>query len=243
MISLEKMKFKTAIMDPEITAIFCTRGGYGCAKIIENISKINQNNTKITNKLLIGFSDITTLHLNFETNPKITSIHAPNLATNQFLRNDKFGKSNRESLYKVLFKGKSANFNNLELINCLSSQKEEELPQNAKLTGGCLSLLVTSLGTNHEVITDGKIIMIEEVTEPTYKIDRMLTHMKNAGKFNEPIAVIFGDLLNCDSPNVKVKDILIDFFKDYKFPVYIGANFGHSEINHSWIYNKNLKNQ
>ena len=102
------------------------------------------------------------------------------------------------------------------------------------LTGGCLSLLSASLGTPYEVDTEGKILFLEEVNEPPYRIDRMLTHLKMAGKFKKIKGILFGTLLNCDPPpnsGYTLKEVVLSSLDDVGCPVLWGVPFGHGKEN------------
>ncbi len=222
-----------ALTHPEVRAIFVTRGGYGCARLLPFLGGIAIPSWRF----LVGFSDITSLHLHFAQTPNILNLHAPNLATGQVLGGDTPSLTNLEVLESSLFAGELPIFT-LKKLNqggqSLPADKDNVL--SCLKTGGCLSLLVTSLGTADEINTANKVLMIEEVGECPYKIDRMLTHLRNAGKFDKVIAVIFGEMLNCNSLNIDILDCLSDYFAMADFTVYTCSDFGHGEINLPWFY-------
>ncbi len=220
-----KNQLQQAIDDPEVKAIFCTRGGYGSARFIQSISKSKQ----YTDKIIIGFSDITSIHLYFADDSNIKNIHAPNIATDYFLAESENGCKSRQELYEKLFNGTNKDLS-IEKINNANIDTEQYFP----VTGGCLSIVVTSLGTKLDIDTDDKILLLEDVGEKPYKIDRMLTQLRNAGKFKNVAAIIFGEMVGCDYNNLI--DMLVDYFKNDRFPVFVGAEFGHGEINTPWEY-------
>ena len=101
-----------------------------------------------------------------------------------------------------------------------------------KLTGGNLSIIVTTLGTDYEIDTKGKIFFIEEIEEEISRIDRMMTHLKYAGKFEDCNAVLLGNFSECKNTygeNYELMDFLKDFFKDYEKPVIYGLESGHEK--------------
>lgn len=230
----------TALTTPDIKAIFTTRGGYGCARLLSYLAQ--QNISIPSPRWLVGFSDITTLHLHFsrQTNRYLQCLHAPNLATEQFLANTTAAANNRAALYHVLFEHNDRDFSPSVAANAITDlAAKNALPadwEKQPKTGGCLSLLVTSLGTAHEIITDDKWLLIEEVGEAPYKIDRMLTHLYHAGKFNNVRGVVFGEMVQCNSPQIPVQAVIDELAEKLPCPVLSFPQFGHGEINFPWYY-------
>lgn len=218
-----------ALTNPEIKAVFNTRGGYGCARLIPFLSNV----VIPSPRFLIGFSDITTLHLYFAKNAKVCSVHSVNIATQQCLDKGEDAQRNQQMLHQLLFQGKMAMF---ELQPLFPERIELRYPSELPSIGGCLSLLVTTLGTDYEINTVGKILFIEEVGESPYKVDRMLTHLKSAGKFDQVAAVVIGDMVGCETATIAILDVLRDIFYDSSFPMFLTRDFGHGSINLPWIY-------
>lgn len=226
------MSLKMALTEPDVKAIFVTRGGYGCARLLPYLLDVQIPSLRC----LVGFSDVTTLHLRFQNVANLHCLHAPNIATEYFLADDELAQANRLALHDYLFFGKKDNIVESLQWLCGEHYADVTLDLTTPMTGGCLSLLITSLGTAHEIQTDGKIVMIEDVGEGPYKIDRMLTHLKNAGKFDKARAVIFGSLTHCSSPNIDVKDVICDVLGNIECPVYHSPTFGHDKVNLPWKY-------
>lgn len=223
----------TALTHPEVKAIFVTRGGYGCARLLPYLSEC----VVPTPRYLVGFSDITTLHLYALQHKNLLSLHAPNLATVQFLAANDMAKTNRQALHNRLFDGITPRW---QLIP-LDAQRgvnpnRTNVGENTPRIGGCLSLLVSSLGTKYEVQTQGKVLMLEDIGEAPYKIDRMLTQLRHAGKFEPIKALVFGDMTDCNSPQIDLNRVLLDEFSNDNFPVYHCKQFGHGRINLPWLY-------
>lgn len=215
--------FQEAIEDSNVKAIFCARGGYGITRILDQIdfSALLRNP-----KWIVGFSDITSLHLRLN-NLSCESIHGimPSL----------FTKPNAETsvdgLKRILF-GDDVNFpvaqNEFNKLGVAGGQ----------LIGGNLSLVVDSIGTKSEPETKGKILLLEEIDEYKYKIDRMMIHLKRAGKLDELAGLIIGHMTNVlDTENPfgeSVEEIILNKVTGSDFPVVFGFPSGHDFPNLAW---------
>ena len=98
------------------------------------------------------------------------------------------------------------------------------------LGGGCLSLVVGTLGTPFEIDTTNKILFLEDVNEAPYRIDRMLTHLRNAKKFDRISAIVFGEMVGCLGKNEELWEILDDFFAKDSFPIVYNVPSGHGDV-------------
>jgi muramoyltetrapeptide carboxypeptidase len=102
----------------------------------------------------------------------------------------------------------------------------------AEMMGGCLSLLVTTLGTPYEIDTAGKLLLIEDIDEKPYRVERMLTHLKLAGKFDQLAGLVFGDFTHCGGDGSReVSEIIEELFANVGFPVVTGLTAGHGAQN------------
>ncbi|MBI2151098.1 MAG: LD-carboxypeptidase, partial [Acidobacteria bacterium] len=100
-----------------------------------------------------------------------------------------------------------------------------------RLTGGCLSLIVSTLGTKHEIDTKDSILVIEDIDAKPYQIDRMLTHLKQAGKFEAVRGVVFGEMLHCAQnadQGYTLQEVLADLLGEFAFPILFGFPTGHT---------------
>lgn len=164
-------------------AIWAIRGGYGAAKIIPFLEKISPpKNTK----LLLGFSDVTALHLFLENKWNISSMHSA--VINQLLLNENL----LYELEPIIF-GQKANIIYDQLIP-LNYLAKINTTIHSSITGGNLSLVQTSLSTSWQIQSKDKIIFLEDVGEQGYQIDRMLNHLSQAGVFSSAKALIFGEI-------------------------------------------------
>lgn len=209
-----------ALADPETKAIFCACGGYGTPRLLPLI----EASAGAADKILVGFSDITALHLGLaRLAPQMRLIHGPNIATGQILGPDASCRRNQQALHAALF---DTSYRLDEEIDLL-------VPGQASgpLIGGCLSLVASLLGTAWAARSDGAILFLEDVGEAPYRIDRMLIQLRNAGVFRNLRGLVFGKMIKCSDPHNDLKDVLLDIFQDAPFPVAMNLACGHGEIN------------
>ena len=215
--------------NPQIKAIFTTRGGYGTARILHNFTTLPKMEVP---KWIVGYSDYTTLLTFVQQEHHQQVVHGPCLATDTFLHVEE-SIQNQQLLRQLLFAKKPHLSFPIEWI------KEGNL--QGVVTGGCLSILVTTLATPYEIETENKILFLEDVGEPPYKIDRMLTHLKNAGKFNKIRGLVFGDMVGCEGDNQVLWKIIEDLFQDFDFPIVRGVPAGHGLLNAPLILGANYQ--
>lgn len=223
---------KAALDAPDSKAIWGLRGGYGAARLIPMLERLPKPAHK---KWLIGFSDITVLHLFFQQHWGWPTLHAPVLFQ---LGLQKTAAESVDKLISVLF-GQSSKitYRHLQPLNDAA-----KIPQTIQstVTGGNLSLLQTSIGTSWQVDTKRKILFIEEVGEKGYSIDRMLTHLEQAGCLKDVAAILFGDMKGM--PNQEGEDGNIDYavkrFASHQIvPVLRISGIGHGAINNPLMFN------
>ncbi len=209
-----------ALNDPDVKAVFTTRGGYGCARILPELKNVQKRDPKY----LIGYSDICALMSACSIHyPQIVSVHGPSVATNSFLGESETSICNRNRLYSVLFSANSQYQQSIEVIRTGSL--------NGPLVGGNLSILVSLLATPNAPNFDDKVLFLEDVGEKPYSIDRMLTQLAQAGKLDCVKGIVFGDLTGCTDSSNNVYDVIADVLAPYKFPVVSGFKAGHGTIN------------
>jgi len=175
--------------DPSIDAVFCIRGGYGTPRILD---RIDYDNIKKNPKLFLGYSDITALHIAFNQLCGLLTVHGV-MPGCEMIR--AFPPFTKESYLRAVAAteplGELKNPDGAE-IKCLVPGKAE-----GALIGGNLSLITAAIGTPYEIDTKGKILFIEDIGEYTYRIDRMLTQLRLAGKFNDCAGIVLGDFTDC----------------------------------------------
>lgn len=205
--------------DRKIKAIICARGGYGVNRVIPYLDlKVIRQNPKI----LVGASDITLLLTYLNQKTSLVTYHGPMVAGN-------FGRHNMTRSKKQFHRLLTGD----EQGKLLASPQARVLtPGKAKgqVIGGCLTLLCRSLRTPWEVRTRGKILLIEDVNEPPYRIDGMLWQLKASGKFDGIKGIVFGEMVNCSAPkgaNWSIDDVLKDSLAGFSFPVVTNFPVGH----------------
>jgi len=205
------------IRNPEVRAIFCARGGYGASRIIPYIEpELIRSNPKIIN----GSSDITSL-LTFCDRSGLVGFHGPMVAT--AIRQGTAGYD--PQVLVDLLRGELVQFP-LAGTSVLRSGAAE-----GRLTGGCLSLVVATLGTPYEIETVDSILVLEDLDTKPYQVDRMLTQLKQAGKLEGVRGIVFGEMLNCAqhvNQGYSLQEVVMDVLADTTFPVLYGFPTGHT---------------
>lgn len=223
--------FRKAMTNKKSKAVWCLRGGYGSIRLLPWIEKMKIPKNK---KILIGLSDISSLHAVLNQRWKFSTLHAPLL--------DRLGAhilpaDNICELRKTLEDPEYVTeFSNLVPLNKAAIAQKKIKSQ---VIGGNLMVVTSTLGTISQLKTKNKILFLEELCERAYRVDRCLQQMKQAGLFNNVSAVVFGDFINCDEPNKEnhIQIILRDFFKDLKIPAYTGIETGHGEKQRPLFFN------
>ena len=209
------------VEDPEIAAIVCARGGYGSVRILDRLDPAVFRRAR---KPLVGYSDITTLLLWQQRRAGLMGIHGPMLE-----RAEGIPSEAGRALVRALT-GTGAPVR-LEGRSLLSGWAE------GRLTGGSLTLVTASLGTPWEVDTRGAILMLEEVSEPPYRIDRQLQQLRAAGKLDGLVGVGLGEMVNCGDdryPEPDLESILKEILGPLGVPVVCQLPFGHGASNFCW---------
>lgn len=220
------LELKKALFNEQGEVIWTLRGGYGSARLITELNKLNK---PAREKIFIGFSDNTALHLFFSQQWGWKTIHGCGFAQ---LMDASLNPENFVRLAEILAQSiQNQSFN-------LSPMNENALNIthiSAQLQGGNLTLVECSLKTCWEINAVNKILFLEEVGEKGYRIDRSLTHLQQAGVFSGVKAIIFGECTG-DDPNM-IELALHRFAQDIRIPVYSTSQFGHGRNNFPFIYN------
>ncbi len=218
----------------DIDAILCARGGYGTPRILPYLDyTLIRKNPKI----IIGYSDITSLLIAIYLKSRIVTFHGPvGIST--------FNEFSLKYFNEILVEGKELikmpspnklppnkdDFNSIpEVLKIIPGKIEGEL------IGGNLSLLVTHFGTEFDLDLKNKVLFIEEVGEEPYRIDRMLTQLINSGKLKECAGIAMGVFSNCEQKKVNpsfnisfnLREVLIDRLSYLNIPIVYGLSFGH----------------
>ncbi len=215
-------ELQRAWFNPEVKAILCARGGYGCARLF---SYLNIEEMAKHPKLFVGFSDITTLHLAFNRLGLVT-LYAPMLLT--------FNKPREPWVVQMWWDAMEGNL----------LQIPPEAPKPITITpglaegetvGGCLCLICDSLGTPYAIDSTGKILLIEDVDESPHRVDAMLTHLRNAGVLQKSAGIVIGEMTRTDElrdPESLMppwREIVYERVHDLGIPAVMDFPFGHCE--------------
>jgi len=209
---------------PGVKAIFASRGGYGCGRLL---GLIDYQLIRGHPKILMGYSDLTTLQLALYARTGLVSFTGPMVAVEM---GNELSPYTESFLWKTLTDpepiGYLENPEGLKL-SVLNPGKAEGV-----LFGGNLSMIVFLLGTPYEPDFSGKILLLEEVDEAPYRVDRMLYQLKHAGVFEKVVGVILGLMVNCEEPDREkptftVEEVIGDFFSKLSVPVLSGLAYSH----------------
>ena len=223
--------FQKAINDPETKVILCARGGYGAIRIIEalDFTPLLKNP-----KWIVGFSDITVIHTVLNK-LGIASIHGA--MPGFFLENKKITRS-FSSLMELLSTGKSAIEAPSHILNRAGTCTGE-------LVGGNLSLLYSLQGTPWQLDTKGKILLLEDVNEYLYNLDRMMQSLRLGGTIKQLSGLVVGgftELMDNESPFGKsYYEIIMDAVRDYHYPVCFDLPVGHIPRNLALLLGSNYQ--
>ncbi|HEY8271940.1 MAG TPA: LD-carboxypeptidase [Pseudobdellovibrionaceae bacterium] len=204
--------------------IWCLRGGYGSNRLLPHLDKIKKPRRQ---KLLVGISDITSLHIYFEQKWNWPTLHASLL--------DRLGsgkvpaKIEKETMDLLFGKNKSVEFKKLKAMNkaALNLKKVK-----SSVVGGNLVVLQSTLGTPYQVKTEGKILFIEDLGERGYRVDRILEHFHQVGVFKKCKGLVIGEFLGGQEPDGKVlwPQVFKSWAERLEIPVFIGMEAGHGVV-------------
>ncbi len=205
-----------ALADPQVRAVWCTRGGYGVQRIVDglDIAAVTRDP-----KLVVGFSDITALHLALWRRARLATVHAAVAA-----QLDKGALS-------VTALGCRHALMTAEPV--VVSSDPEELTHSVRvggraeghLIGGNLSLLAASVGTPDFPDLTGAVLLIEDIDEAPYRVDRMLTHLLRSGVLQGLAAVAVGQFTHCG----EVAGVIAERLAPLAVPLLGGLPIGHGE--------------
>lgn len=211
-----------AFLDPTIAGVLCIRGGYGAGRLLP---LLDLDAIAATGKYFSGYSDVTALHIPLN-NRGMRTWHTVMPSTEYY---KDVGEFTMDELRWALFDGAPKTLPYPE-----GWRAETLVPGVAEgvLVGGNLSLIAASLGTPWELETAGKILFLEDVDEAPYRIDGMLTHLRNAGKLDGCAGVALGYWTNCvpsdDKPSLSIDEFAAEILGGLKCPVLKNIPCGHS---------------
>lgn len=211
-----------AFSDPEVKAIICLRGGYGTPRLLD---RIDFNLLKSNPKPFVGYSDITALHLAISRYAGFVTFHGPLL--NADLLGDK-EPSTITSFFSLL-RGQLKAGDVLSHPAAYPLTTVEPGIAHGRLLGGNLSMIAATMGTPYEIDAEGVILLVEDVNEPLYRIDRLLTQLRLAGTLAKLRGVLVGDVAGVDVE--ALNRLFKQTFAPLRIPVLSGWRSGHCDPN------------
>ena len=218
--------------DPEVKAVFAIRGGYGAMQLLD---RIDYDLIRRNPKIFLGFSDITALHLAIGRRTGLVTFHGPVVLSG-------FSSYTQNWFRKALFSTEPLGVvtnppepNQLRPAHTLRTVRPGR--GRGPLVGGDLTLISTTMGTPFEIETRGRVLFMEDVGEEPYRIDRMLTQLRLAGKFDGVAGVVFGECHDCAprefqpsfESTFSLGEIVDRILGKLDVPVLSGLTFGHTD--------------
>ncbi|MBI5280049.1 MAG: LD-carboxypeptidase [Candidatus Solibacter usitatus] len=217
--------------DPDVQAVMCVRGGYGASRLLDSV---DYGLIRRRPKIFMGYSDITALHLAIHQSTGMVTFHGPIVLSS-------FTDYTLEHFKRAIFDprplGRLANPPEQRAIRPRHPIRTLRAgTARGPLTGGNLSLICATMGTPWEIQTSGRILFLEDTDEQPYSMDRMLTHLRLAGKFKDIRGLVLGECANCvprefqpslDSP-YSLGEVLDGILGDLKVPIVSGLTIGHT---------------
>jgi muramoyltetrapeptide carboxypeptidase len=208
-----------AFADPDVSAVYCSRGGYGAARLLPHL---DLDAMAEAGKLFLGFSDITTLHLALNRRG-LPTVHAPMMLTLSVDREPWVA----QSFFNVL--------RGVTHIPIDAPKGETVVGGKAegRVTGGCLCLITDAIATPDAMDSDDAIILIEDVDENPHRIDAMLTHLLLTGDLQKCAGIVVGEMTGTDTRSDESiggkpwRDIVIERLEPLGKPLIINYPFGH----------------
>ena len=212
-------QLEAAFRDDEVTGVLVLRGGFGAARLhgLLDLSLLRAHR-----KLFVGFSDVSVLLNRIVQEAALVCYHGPMIAADL----PRLSPRGQELFRRFLFNQEGWWVGVAEAAWRGGSAE-------GMLVGGCLSVLVTTIGTPYEIETRGRVLFLEDVAEKPYRIDRMLSHLKHAGKFDDIAALVLGPMTDCDDGEgpALLREIVLDVLSDGSFTIVFGLEAGHGSDN------------
>jgi muramoyltetrapeptide carboxypeptidase len=210
-------ELQAVLADPAIRAVFCVRGGYGATRLLAKLARLAPIGAA---KPLVGFSDITALHLWLQAHGRI-SIHGPVLT-----QLPRLASSAHARLFELLESARPA-------APLAGTAAYVGGTAEGPLLGGNLSVLTRLLGTPFMPALDGAILLLEDQGERPYRLDRMWTHLRLAGIFERIRGIALGSFTGCDEPDAghTSAEVLRELAQSEGLPCVAGFPIGHGDLN------------
>ncbi len=218
--------------DSAVDAVFALRGGYGAQHLLD---RIDYDLIRRNPKILLGYSDITALHLAIHKHAGLVTFHGPNMLS-------EFTPYSQQHFRRALFEAKPLGvLSNPPEANAIRPSHPTRTIRSgtatAPIIGGNLTLISTLMGTPYEIDCRGKILLLEDIGEEPYRMDRMLTQLRLAGKLKDAAGIVMGECVDCKpnefkpslGSNFSLGEVLDAMLKPLTIPVFYGLTFGHTD--------------
>ncbi|OGG48050.1 MAG: hypothetical protein A3F84_22505 [Candidatus Handelsmanbacteria bacterium RIFCSPLOWO2_12_FULL_64_10] len=202
--------------DPEVRAIFAARGGYGTTRLLD---LLDYGLIRRSPKVFLGFSDTTALQLALYRHVGLITCSGITVCADLGREREAFTEA---AMWRAVCEGGAGPFEGLRPIAGGAAE--------GRLLGGCLSLVCALQGTAHLPAFDGAILALEDVDEAPYRIDRMLTHLRQTGLLRQVAGIALGHFEGArpeEGADWTVEDVLADRTADLDIPVVCGLPYGH----------------
>jgi len=214
-----------ALTDKTLSASWMVRGGYGLTRLLHNVPW-----SRAVNRPVLGFSDGSALHVALKQCSGIQGVHAPVLHS--------LGSSNAASIEALRLTLQEGILPNLpgRLLTL-----PRAIPVKAPVVGGNLCMLSAICGTTWQLDATGTILLLEEINEPAYKVDRMINQLRMSGVLDGVVGVAFGSFIGTDPPegvDWTTEELLFDLVSDLGVPVITGLPVGHGADNFPFVFGK-----
>jgi muramoyltetrapeptide carboxypeptidase len=213
--------FTAALTRQDVHALVGVRGGYGSNYLLDEVKIAAPENPKI----ILGFSDLTSLHIFMWQRYRWVTFHGPMLAAGLDAGPGVANGYDQKSLRAALQKTEGG------WSLALDGEALKPGETRGRLLGGCLTLVETTIGTPWELQTDGAILVLEDRGMKPWQVDRALMHLLQAGKFEGVRGILLGDFPECESPvpgSPTVRDVCRRILSPLSVPVIFGAPVGHT---------------
>lgn len=209
-----------ALSAPDLDACWMARGGYGITRLLDRVDW-----GAVADRPMIGFSDGTALLVALRQRAGVAGVHGPVLHSLA----DLTSRSSQEALRSLLFGGTPADLGG------------EGDAVEGPLVGGNLCVLADLCGTPDQLDASGCALLLEDIGEPAYKLDRMLRHLLRAGVFEGVTGVVVGQLTSCRAPegaDYTAQDVVLEALRELGVPLRWDARVGHGRLNRAFVYGR-----
>lgn len=217
------LDFNEFFADPSVRAVFCGAGGANSARLLP---LIDYDTVRLNPKLLLGLSDPTALLCAVHRMTGLVTFHGPVVQYN-------FSKPMSSFTSKYFWRAICSDKPIGQIIEVNEHNILRHGATSGPLIGGNLTTLQQLIGTPYEPLWDGAILFWEDVAEQTHVLDAKLTHLRNAGIFEQLSGMIIGTLESCDEQDYDgvpaIEEIVLDLCSGYSFPILKNVDLGHTK--------------